>query len=68
MRSMMRSPGLDLTRQLGRLSRRDRELLIGKYYIGLSQEDLGRLCGMKRGTVAAAISRAATRLRAVRHG
>lgn len=54
---------LDLTRSLRSLSRRDRELLIGKYYIGLSQEDLARLSGMKRGTIAAAISRAAARLR-----
>lgn len=38
---------------------RPKLLLIGKYYIGLSQEALARICRMKRGTVAAVISRAA---------
>jgi RNA polymerase sigma factor (sigma-70 family) len=59
---------LDVVAVLGKLKPRERELLIGKYYIGMSQEELARLCRVSRGTVASAVSRAAARFREVDHG
>ena len=45
------------------LPERERTLLVGKYYIGLTQEELARVTGLSRGTVSAAISRATALLR-----
>jgi RNA polymerase sigma factor (sigma-70 family) len=56
---------IDLLRTLGRLSQRDRELLIAKHYFGLSQAEISAGLGIPRGTVSAALSRAASRLRAL---
>jgi RNA polymerase sigma factor (sigma-70 family) len=56
---------IDLLRALGRLNQRDRELLIAKHYFGLSQEEISLGLGIPRGTVSAAVSRAAARLRAL---
>lgn len=56
---------IDVTRKLLRLSERDRELLIAKYYIGMTQEEIAELMGIPRGTVSAAVSRAAARYRAM---
>jgi RNA polymerase sigma factor (sigma-70 family) len=54
-----------LIRALLRLSRRERELLVTKYYLGMSQEEIARMLGVPRGTVSAAVSRAAARCRAL---
>jgi RNA polymerase sigma factor (sigma-70 family) len=56
---------IDLLRTLARLSQRDRELLIAKHYFGLSQAEISAGLGIPRGTVSAALSRAASRLRAL---
>ena len=53
----------DISRTLMLLRARERELLVAKYYVGMTQEELARLMGMKRGAVSAAISRAAARFR-----
>lgn len=53
----------DVMSTLQLLSRRERELLVAKYYIGLTQDEIARNFGMARGTVASAISRAASRFR-----
>jgi RNA polymerase sigma-70 factor (ECF subfamily) len=54
---------LDLVRALKRLSARDRNLVIAKYYLGLRQDELATTFSIPRGTVSAALSRALTRLR-----
>jgi RNA polymerase sigma factor (sigma-70 family) len=53
----------DLTRVLLKLSPRDRELLVAKHYVGMTQEEIARHMRIPRGTVSAAISRAAAHLR-----
>jgi RNA polymerase sigma factor (sigma-70 family) len=55
----------DLVRGLARLSSRERELLIAKYYIGLQQDEIARAFGLKRSAAAMAISRAAAHFRAL---
>lgn len=52
-------------RALRSLPERERTLLVAKYYVGLSQEEIARVLGMSRGTVSAAISRAVARLREI---
>lgn len=53
----------DTLRAMRELPERERTLLIGKYYVGLTQEELARVTGLPRGTVSAAISRATALLR-----
>jgi RNA polymerase sigma-70 factor (ECF subfamily) len=53
----------DAVQALQALPERDRTLLVGKYYVGLTQEGLSKALGIPRGTVSAAISRATARLR-----
>ena len=53
----------DLTRVLLKLSPRDRELLVAKHYVGMTQEEIARHMRIPRGTVSAAISRAVAHLR-----
>jgi RNA polymerase sigma factor (sigma-70 family) len=53
----------DAVRALRVLSERDRTLLVGKYYVGLTQDELAKAMGISRGTVSAAIARAVARLR-----
>jgi RNA polymerase sigma-70 factor (ECF subfamily) len=53
----------DLTRALLSLSARDRELLVAKHYVGMTQDQIAAQLNVPRGTVAAALSRAAARLR-----
>ena len=55
----------DVVATLAHLSERERTLLVAKYYIGMSQEEIARHMGMRRGTVASVISRAAARFRAL---
>ncbi|MGH2499088.1 MAG: RNA polymerase sigma factor [Candidatus Limnocylindria bacterium] len=54
---------LEVTRKLLTLSPRDRELLVAKYYVGMTQEEIARFLKVPRGTVSAAVSRAAARYR-----
>ena len=53
----------DISRTLHALSSRERELLIAKHYVGMTQEEIARYMRIPRGTVSAAISRAAARFR-----
>jgi RNA polymerase sigma factor (sigma-70 family) len=53
----------DVVCTLQLLSSRERELLVAKYYVGLTQDEIARHLGIARGTVASAISRAAARFR-----
>lgn len=58
----------DISRTLSALSRRERELLVAKHYVGMTQEEIARYMGLPRGTVSAAISRAAVRFRELEIG
>jgi RNA polymerase sigma factor (sigma-70 family) len=53
----------DVVATLGLLSERERTLLVSKYYVGMTQEEIARQLGMRRGSVAAAVSRAAAHFR-----
>jgi RNA polymerase sigma factor (sigma-70 family) len=53
----------DIRRVLDALTRRERELLIAKHYIGMTQDEIASYMHLPRGTVSAAISRAAARFR-----
>jgi RNA polymerase sigma factor (sigma-70 family) len=55
---------VDVLARLETLSARERELLVAKFYVGLTQDELARALGISRGTVSSAISRAAARFRA----
>ena len=55
---------VDVLARLEALSPRERELLVAKFYVGLTQDELAAALGMPRGTVSSAISRAAARFRA----
>ena len=59
---------IDLLSNLSQLRPRDRELLVAKYYFGLTQEEIADGFGMRRGAVSAALSRAAARFRAIERG
>lgn len=54
----------DVVARLSTLSQRERELLVAKFYVGLSQDEIAKALGVPRGTVSSAISRAAARFRA----
>jgi len=53
----------DVISTLHLLSERERTLLVAKYYVGLTQDEIARHLGIPRGTVSSAISRAAERFR-----
>jgi RNA polymerase sigma factor (sigma-70 family) len=53
----------DVVSTLQKLTARERELLVAKYYVGMSQDAIARHMGIARGTVASGISRAAARFR-----
>lgn len=53
----------DIRRVLDALTRRERELLIAKHYVGMTQDEIASFMHLPRGTVSAAISRAAARFR-----
>ncbi|MDQ6719976.1 MAG: sigma-70 family RNA polymerase sigma factor [Candidatus Dormibacteraeota bacterium] len=60
-------PGADylvLRAELGRLTERQREVLVMRYLVGLSQEETAAALGIATGTVAATAHQAAARLRA----
>jgi RNA polymerase sigma factor (sigma-70 family) len=58
----------DVVATLQRLSPRERELLVAKYYIGMTQDEIAKHTGMARGTVASAVSRAAAHFRELEKG
>ena len=53
----------DIRRVLDSLTHRERELLVAKHYVGMTQEEIASTMHLPRGTVSAAISRAAARFR-----
>ena len=53
----------DIRRVLYALTQRERELLIAKHYIGMTQDEIASYMHLPRGTVSAAISRATARFR-----
>lgn len=53
----------DAITALRSLPERERTLLVGKYYVGLTQDELARITGFSRGTISSALSRASTLLR-----
>jgi RNA polymerase sigma-70 factor, ECF subfamily len=53
----------DVVSALQKLTSRERDLLIAKYYVGMSQEEIAQYMGIARGTVASGVSRAAARFR-----
>jgi len=55
---------IDLFDGLARLPRRQREVLVARYLIGLSQAETANALGIARGTVAATATQAARALRA----
>lgn len=56
---------IDVSRRLLALSQRDRELLVAKYYVGLTQDEIAKVVRLPRGTVASSIARAAAKYRAM---
>lgn len=55
----------DIARALAKLGSRERELLVAKYYVGLTQEEIARAFGLRRSAAAMAISRAAEHFRSL---
>jgi RNA polymerase sigma factor (sigma-70 family) len=53
----------DISILLGALTSRERELLVAKHYIGMTQDEIATYMRLPRGTVSAAISRAVARFR-----
>jgi RNA polymerase sigma factor (sigma-70 family) len=54
---------MEVTRLLGMLSERQRAMVIAQHYLGLDQEEIARLFGVRRGTVAATLAQARARMR-----
>lgn len=48
---------------LGMLSERQRSMVVAQYYLGLDQEAIASLFGVRRGTVAATLAQAKARMR-----
>lgn len=59
---------IDLFDALRKLPRRQREVLVARYVVGLSQEETAQVLGIARGTVAATATQAARALRARMEG
>lgn len=59
---------IDLVGQLQQLSERDREIVVAKYYLGLTQEEIAEALHVNRGTISSSISRAVAKLRAMEDG
>jgi RNA polymerase sigma factor (sigma-70 family) len=55
---------IDLFDALQKLTRRQREVLVARYIVGLSQDETAQALGIARGTVAATATQAARALRA----
>lgn len=54
---------MEVTRLLGMLSERQRAMVVAQHYLGLEQEEIARLFGVRRGTVAATLAQARARMR-----
>jgi RNA polymerase sigma-70 factor (ECF subfamily) len=54
---------MEVTRLLSMLTERQRGMVVAEYYLGLDQEEIAALFGVKRGTVAATLAHARTRMR-----
>jgi RNA polymerase sigma-70 factor (ECF subfamily) len=54
---------MEVARLLGMLSERQRSMVVAQYYLGLDQEEIARLFGVRRGTVAATLAQAKARMR-----
>jgi RNA polymerase sigma-70 factor (ECF subfamily) len=54
---------MEVARLLGMLSERQRAMVVAQYYLGLDQEEIARLFGVRRGTVAATLAQAKARMR-----
>lgn len=53
----------EVGRLLGMLSVRQRAMVIAEYYLDLDQEEIARIFGVQRGTVAATLAQARARMR-----
>jgi RNA polymerase sigma-70 factor (ECF subfamily) len=54
---------MEVARLLGMLSERQRAMVVAQYYLGLDQDEIARLFGVRRGTVAATLAQAKARMR-----
>lgn len=54
---------MEVTRLLGMLSERQRAMVVAQHYLGLDQQEIARLFGVRRGTVAATLAQARARMR-----
>ena len=54
---------MEVSRLLGMLSERQRAMVVAQHYLGLDQEEIARLFGVRRGTVAATLAQAKARMR-----
>jgi RNA polymerase sigma factor (sigma-70 family) len=54
---------MEVTRLLGMLSERQRAMVVAQHYLGMDQEEIARLFGVRRGTVAATLAQARARMR-----
>jgi RNA polymerase sigma-70 factor (ECF subfamily) len=58
-----RDEEIDLLMELGRLTERQRTVIVSRYVIGLSQREIAELLGIAPGTVAATVHQATSLLR-----
>lgn len=58
-----RDEEIDLLRELGRLTERQRTVIVARYVLGLSQRDIGDMLGIAPGTVAATVHQTTALLR-----
>lgn len=54
---------LEVGRLLALLTERQRAIVVAHYYLGLSQEEIAELLGVRRGTVSATVSQSLARMR-----
>ena len=58
---------LESGRLLALLTERQRSMVVAHYFLGLSQQEIADLLGLRRGTVGATISQALARMRLAAH-
>jgi RNA polymerase sigma-70 factor (ECF subfamily) len=58
-----RDEEIDLLQELGRLTERQRSVIVSRYVLGLSQREIAELLGIAPGTVAATVHQATVLLR-----
>lgn len=54
---------MEVARLVGMLSERQRAIVVAEYYLGLTQDEIAVLFGVRRGTVAATLAQARARMR-----